>query len=189
MSQDNPNPQGKGLRPVMEDWHRYQPLQATPKNNERLFADYFTSMLVLSADFNFRPVVGKDYYLYFRDGEWRLSLIEPERWSGERAGECVGECQLHPDMTWSITPYSETLDSEAVKAALGRFAEQMADHIEHHDEDEALPFYARQFSYYRRLAASGLARSLQISSGDKPPQLKRVLRESPKLANLLTQDS
>ena len=178
MSQLQPNPQGKGLTPLLNDWQYYRPLQARKKSPSQLFADYFTSMLVLSAEFSFKPVIGQRYYLYCKSGRWHLSLIEPERWDRQQAGDCLGECRLHRDMTWSITPHRQAGNSSAIKSALGRFATDMDAYLKNSGSDQHLPYFAAQLPYYRRLAASGLAQSIKASSGDAQLELALAFNAS-----------
>lgn len=158
------NPQGKGLTPVLSDWRQFRPHQVVARTDRQLLADYFTSMLVLSADFRFRPVVGQSYYLYLRNGNWHLSLIEPERWQRQKRGDCLGECQLHADMTWSIQLQHDDADPRALQAALHQFAERLQHHVQTAASDALLPHYVANLPYYRRLAASGLASALEQSS-------------------------
>ena len=178
-----PNPQGKGLTPLLSDWQRFTPRLQTGKSSGQWFADYFTSLLVLSADFRFKPVVGQHYYLYLNDQRWQLSLIEPDRWGDRKPGYCLGRCELHSDMTWSITPldaiedgYSSRVDcpedSNALAEALHIFIQHLVNHWDSYESlDESLPFYSEQLPYYRRLAANGLARS--ISSNVKAISFKQ----------------
>lgn len=170
MSITNPqgNPQGKGLTPVLQDWRSYRPAKVERKAPRRLFADYFTSLLVLSAEFHFKPVVGQHYHLYLREDRWRLSLIEPERW-GAAAGDYLGHCQLHGDMTWSLQPVAGLADNEALCTALQQFREQVLEQL---DSDtalgEQLPDYVAELPFYRRLAANGLAASMrQATAGTR----------------------
>mgnify|MGYP007079438250 CR=1 FL=1 len=62
-----PNPQGKGLSTTLSDWQYFSPQQHQDRPAERLFADYFTSTLVLSAEFGFKPVINQQYYLYHQN--------------------------------------------------------------------------------------------------------------------------
>ena len=166
MSSTNPqgNPQGKGLTPVLQDWRSFRPRKVERKQPRRLFADYFTSLLVLSAEFRFKPVVGQRYHLYLKQGSWRLSLIEPQRW-GEVAGDYLGHCELHGDMTWSLQPVAGLGDNDALCNALQQFREQVMDQL---DSDtplgQQLPDYVADLPFYRRLAASGLAASVRLAT-------------------------
>ncbi|NCF74637.1 MAG: hypothetical protein GWP67_14185, partial [Gammaproteobacteria bacterium] len=71
------NPQGKGLNGLLLDWYQSTPRGVVAKPRRQLLAEFFTSMLVLSAAFKFRPVVGTANYLYWINDEWSLSLIAP----------------------------------------------------------------------------------------------------------------
>ena len=70
----------------------------------QVLAEFFTSMLVLSASFKYKPARATRNYLYFVDGKWTLSLIAPDEWSAEHRAGFAGVCQLQPDMTWTIEP-------------------------------------------------------------------------------------
>lgn len=165
----NPNPQGKGLVPVLQQWAQFRPQQPSFKKSAQLFADYFTSLLVLSADFQFKPVVGQHYYLYLKDGRWKLSLIEPERWSRSKGGDCLGRCQLHGDMTWSLAPIKEMKTNSKLATALESYYQHFIDHM---DSDKpvksTLPYYAEHLPFYARMAANGLAQSINLSSQGSP---------------------
>ena len=88
-----PNPQGKGLVGFLLDWDYSSPQAVVAKRPARLLADYFTSLLVLTSSFKFKPVFNKDYYLYREDDDWRLSLISPDEWdSDEKRRSFVGTC-------------------------------------------------------------------------------------------------
>lgn len=171
-----PNPQGKGQVAVLNDWQQQRPQQIVAKDEQQLLVDFFTSMLVLCADFQFKPVVGNRYFLYYKAGRWQLSLIEPQRWDAEKSGEYFASCQLHPDMTWSVNPATTAMQSEILQTAVQQFARHTYQHIQQHaGSHDLLPVYARQLPYYRRLAASALARSLQLSAGSDIPALEKAL--------------
>lgn len=181
----NSNPQGKGLVPVLGDWQQFTPRDIRATTPQRALADYFTSMLVLSAEFHFKPVIGQHYYLYYRAGRWLLSLIEPRRWHPESAGECLGQCELHSDMTWSIEPLQNTGPALPVQQALQRFAEQLSHHVAAESGQQILPFCQASLPYYRRLAASGLARSLAENPAFSPEHLQRSLNGAQAIALFL----
>ncbi|MDJ0878688.1 MAG: DUF2452 domain-containing protein [Halieaceae bacterium] len=161
---DNPNPQGKGLTPVLEEWRGVQPARVSAKTPRQVLADYFTTLLVISAEFSFKPAPGIDYYLYLRNGGWLLSLISPGEWRGRAPGPCLGRCELQTDMTWSLAPEAGIEEDPALVEALAAF---QAGFIELLDSDtaleESLPYYVAQLPYYRRLLAAGLAKSLNTS--------------------------
>lgn len=177
----NPNPQGKGLTPILSDWQQFTPHPPCAKSESRLLADYFTSMLVLSAEFHFKPVIGQRYYLYLLRDHWQLSLVEPHRWtSSDNNRDCLGCCELHSDMTWSVQPLPETELSDELLLALQAFALRLQAYLSENKGGDWLPFFERQLPYYRRLAASGLARSLRCASATSLAQVRsRLISQSP----------
>ena len=56
----NPNPQGKGVVPVLEAWQAAKPSLTRPKSQRQVLNDYAISLLVLSAQFQFNPLPQKD---------------------------------------------------------------------------------------------------------------------------------
>lgn len=160
----NPNPQGKGLVPVLDAWQSVQPAGVAPKSAPRLLGDYLVSLLVLSAEFSFKPVPGKPYYLYWREGDWQLSLISPVQWGQRLPGECLGECQLGFDMTWQLTPQHEPVFSTELQRAIEQFTANFGEHLASAEAlEDTLPFYVRHLPFYRRILATGLAISLKNS--------------------------
>ncbi|MEO0996555.1 MAG: DUF2452 domain-containing protein [Pseudomonadota bacterium] len=161
------NPQGKGQVGFLVDWHYSTPRGVVAKSRHGILADYFTSLLVLSAAFKFKPVYGKPYYLYWRGERWELSLLAPGDWrDAGRQDAFAGTCVLHDDTTWSIDP-SENLRrpgpvADAVASLYGGFVDKLAS--ERPLEDE-LPWYEGSLPYYQRIFAAALSRSLKASLG------------------------
>ena len=158
------NPEGKGLNGFLLDWYQSEPRGVVAKPRRQLLAEFFTSMLVLSATFKFRPVVGAANYLYWINDEWSLSLIAPDEWSNERRAGFVGTCVLQGDMTWTIDPSDLLGEKNSVSEAMGRFYGAFAETL---DTDLALegilPFYVARIPYYQRLYANALSRSMQVA--------------------------
>lgn len=158
------NPQGKGHVGLLLDWDNTRPIGAQAKSSGQLLADYFTSMLVLSSSFKFKPVVGQTYYLYWIKSQWSLSLVSPSEWSDERREAYVGQCELHDDMTWTMNPSEDLSNRQAVLEAMADFHDAF---VEKMDSDEpleqTLPVYVAKLPYYQRLYASALTRSLRFS--------------------------
>ena len=158
------NPEGKGSNALLLDWHRSEPRGVVVKQRRQVLAEFFTSMLVLSASFKYRPVQGNPNYLYWMNGEWSLSLIAPDEWTEERRAGFAGTCILQHDMTWTIAPSAGVSENGAVAAALRRFYEGFARMM---DTDvtleEILPTYVARLPYYQRLFASALSRSLKAT--------------------------
>lgn len=170
-SEKNPNPQGKGVVAILSHWQASRPSDVRAKAADELLLDLFTSTLVLSAEFGFRPVLGQRYYLYLRGGDWRLSLIGPGEWGDRSAGRCLGECQLRTDMTWSVDAQEALACDFELRATV---AELLEDFMRRLDNDaafaEQFPGYRSDLPYYRRLYATGLTaslrRSLNLSDSD-----------------------
>ena len=164
------NPDGKGLNGFLLDWYRSEPRGVVAKPQRQVLAEYFTSMLVLSAQFKYKPAIGVENHLYLVDGNWCLSLIAPHQWSEERQNGYVGLCMLQRDMTWTIEPSEELSKRPAVVDAIGRFYDAFAETL---DSDltleEILPFYVGRMPYYQRLYASALSRSIRaaVTLGDQ----------------------
>jgi hypothetical protein len=156
------NPEGKGVSGLMQDWRRSEPRGVVAKPRQQVLAELFTSLLVLSAPFRFRPAAGNEYYLYWMEGEWSLSLIAPHEWTDARRAGYVGACVLQRDMTWTMTPCERLAQKPAVREAIGRFYDGFAETL---DTDlpleDVLPFYAGGVGYYQRLFASALSRSVR----------------------------
>lgn len=166
----NGNPEGKGLNGFLLDWYQCEPRSFVVKPRRQILAELFTSTLVLSATFKYRPAVGGANYLYWIGGEWCLSLIAPNEWSAERRAGFAGTCVLQSDMTWTIAPSNLLDEDNSVSDAIGRQYDAFAKTL---DTDlaleEILPFYIDRLPYYQRLYASALSRSVRatVTLGDQ----------------------
>ena len=173
------NPEGKGLNGFLLDWYESSPKGVTAKPRRQLLAEFFTSMLVLSASFKYRPAIGTVNYLYWTDNEWSLSLIGPDEWSAERRAGFAGTCMLQRDMTWTIVPSDLLAEHNPVSDALARFYDGFAEML---DTDltleEILPFYVGRLRYYQRLYAGALSRSMRasVTLGDQSSTSCRMWR-------------
>lgn len=164
------NPEGKGLNGFLLDWYQGAPRGVIAKPRCQILAEFFTSVLVLSATFKYRPAMGTVNYLYWINGEWRLSLIAPDAWSDERRAGFAGSCVLQRDMTWTITPSDRLAEANPVSEAIGRFYDSFAEMLDtDRTLEEILPFHVRRLPYYQRLFASALSRSLRsaVNLGDQ----------------------
>lgn len=181
---NNGNPQGKGLVPVLEQWRAAQPSLVRSRTPREVLADYFTTLLVLSAEFSFRPAVGVSYFLYLREGRWELSLIAPAEWGERRPGPCLGRCELLPDMSWTLETAAGLDRQPGLLAALETFHAGFVAMLDRDGSlEDNLPFYVRELPYYRRLLASGLANSLSRSlaqSGLAGRSSRRWLQQAPR---------
>lgn len=156
------NPDGKGANGFMLDWYRSEPRGLVAKPRHQVLAELFTSMLVLSASFKYKPSVGTANFLYHVENEWLLSLIAPDEWSAERWEYFVGTCVLQHDMTWTISPSDKLTEENSVSRAVAEFYDTFAASL---DTDltleEILPFYVGHMPYYQRLFANALSRSIR----------------------------
>jgi hypothetical protein len=183
------NPEGKGLNGFLLDWYQSEPRGVVAKPQRQILAEFFTSMLVLSAQFKYKPVIGVDNYLYWIDGNWSLSLIAPDQWSEERRRGFVGTCALQRDMTWTIIPSEQVGEDNAVTDAVAQFYSAFAEMLNTDlTLEEILPFYVGTMHYYQRLYANALSRSIRgaVTLGDQSsipckewqlllPRLERVM--------------
>lgn len=186
---EDANPEGKGANGFLLDWYQSEPRGVVAKPQNQVLAEFFTSMLVLSAKFKYKPVIGVANYLYRFDGEWSLSLIAPGEWSDQRRSGFAGTCVLQHDMTWTIAPSALLREDNTVSEAIGRFYDAFAETL---DSDltleEVLPYYVDKMPYYQRLYANALSRSVRgtVTLGDQRsircrdwqqclPRLERVL--------------
>ena len=183
------NLDGKGLNGFLLDWYRTEPRDVIAKPQRQVLAEFFTSMLVLSAKFKYEPAIGVPNYLYWIRGEWSLSLIAPGEWTDERRAGFAGVCELQHDMTWTIAPSALVGEDNPVSDAIGRFYDAFAETLQADCTlEEILPFYAGRMHYYPRLYASALSRSIRgtITLGNQTamkcrdwcmslPRLDRVL--------------
>lgn len=158
------NPDGKGANGFMLDWYRSEPRGVVAKPRRQVLAEFFTSMLVLSARFKYKPAEGTSNYLYLIGSDWVLSLIAPHQWSDERRRGFAGTCVLQPDMTWTIEPSERLSEDGPVADAVRRFFDAFADKM---DTDltleEILPYCVQKLPYYQRLYANALSRSIRAS--------------------------
>ncbi len=177
----NPNPQGKGVVAVLADWQATRPIAIQEKAPDVLLRDWFTSALVLSADFQFRPVPGQSYFLYHRRDGWRLSLIAPEEWDSERSGACLGRCELREDMTWILEPREGLEHEEELLRELAKLVEAFAEELDASEcLAEQVPGYRRDLPYQQRMLATALGTSLRLSVDDiaRLDQPARLLLEA-----------
>lgn len=158
------NPQGKGSVPVLDALNALRPYQPGAKSAEQILREFCLSTLVLSARFDFRVVPGKVYYLYRVNQTWRLSLIAPQEWGERCPGPFVAQCELHPDMTWTLALAARVVDDHDLVAALEQHLEGFITRISEVGKlEEALPVYESRLPYQQRLMATALSSSLQTS--------------------------
>ncbi|MEW6601190.1 MAG: DUF2452 domain-containing protein [Nitrospirota bacterium] len=162
---NDPNPQGKGLVLLLNDVASSRPIiNVPPKKIDQIAGELFTSMFVLESEFSFRPVMGREYYLYRKENRFRLTPVGPEQWPGELFGRFIGRCMLERDITWTL----EMDEHAALDRGLNKFIQEKKQAFEKTLETagqlgDVLPVYCDSMPYYQRLFASALACSLGIS--------------------------
>ncbi len=165
----NPNPQGKGLVPLLgalsEATSR---AELSPKSARQISVELFTSLFVLQSRFQFKPVIGRSYWLYWKNNEFRLSLISPSEGGESFLGLAVGESVLQPDITWSL----DLTDAARADAELMAYIHQQRESFEKglaqaKSIDQALPYYRERLPFYQRVFAAGLSQSLLQSARNK----------------------
>ena len=159
-----PNPQGKGDLPLLNELQRWREAPRAMQSGGEVLSSYFTSLLVLSAEFCFKPIVGASYYLYRREGRWQLSPVAPFEWRPARLDSFVAECRLQPDASWTVAPPRDIAQNSAIIDALQEFLSGFAGKLETAATlSEGLPHYERRLPYHHRVLASALSASLQRS--------------------------
>ena len=160
-----PNPQGKGLTPVLDSLTQSRTQLSLPaKRVDQISSELFTSLFVLHSDFAFKPVPGKRYCLYRKSDRFRLSPITPREWGDGRFGQYIGECVLQADLTWTLCFDAHAArDRELLqlieakrRAFEGRL--RAAETL-----DSVLPVFDASLPFYRRVYAAALAHSLSVS--------------------------
>lgn len=160
-----PNPQGKGLVPVLETLAASRAAIAVPpKRIDQISSELFTSLFVLESDFKFRPVVGRSYWLYRKGERFWLSMLAPHEWSAAAFGQVIGECTLQDDITWTLTldeaAAQDTALLHMIEAKKLAFEKRLE---EAETVDEALPVFDESLPFFQRVCASALAASLRVS--------------------------
>lgn len=161
----NPNPQGKGLSSVLNSLQQAaKGLRVPAKDVYRIADELFTSLFVLNSQVKFKPIVGKTYWLYQKDRQYRLSLIAPEQWSSDQYGYYIGSCELQTDLSWTLELSEYSLNDQAFIAHIQRLRERFNQKLQHADRiDDILPVYMETLPFYCRVLASALACSLKQS--------------------------
>lgn len=161
----NPNPQGKGLVPVLESLADSRALvPVVPKHISQISHELFTSLFVLHSNFQFKPIVGKSYWLYRRNGGFQLSLISPQEWGDKRFGLFVGECILQQDVTWTLALDTAAANDRTLMAIIEQKRYEFEQALTSAESvDSVLPFYVDGLPFYQRVFAAALASSLKGS--------------------------
>ncbi len=174
----NPNPQGKGLVPVLQDLAHLDVGVLEPKSSGAFLRDYCLSSFVLSASFAFKPVVGKTYYLYANGPDCTLSLVGPKEWAGAKDDSFLSACHLRPDMTWELLTDTLAAGDSDSRDTLQRYIQAFVETLaEQTSISDSLPHYVRELPYYRRLFMSALSSSLKHSLPPSGDTMQALLRD------------
>lgn len=159
------NPQGKGSVPVLESLQQAKRrLIAPAKNIHQISSDLFTSLIILNSQIRFKPTANQPYWLYFKNDQYRLSLIAPEQWSPAQFGRFIGACELQTDLTWTLELSDECANDRAFIQEIADRRRQLEETLQQAEKiDDVLPVYIKTLPFYSRVLASALAYSLQQS--------------------------
>ncbi|WP_339338604.1 hypothetical protein [uncultured Oceanicoccus sp.] len=163
-SSKQPNPQGKGLVPVLQALQPLHQLPAHDRSSKVWLHDYLAGALIVSAKFSFKPIINQTYYLYWHEDEWTLSMISPLEWGVRLQASPVASCVLRDDYSWQLSPHNSVAQNPEVLAALATFQAGFVDFIDTTTPlVDKLPFHQPNLPWYPRLMALGLAKTLQGS--------------------------
>ncbi|TPQ27364.1 DUF2452 domain-containing protein [Methylomonas koyamae] len=159
------NPQGKGLVALLDSLQQAkQQLVVPAKNLQQISSDLFTSLFVLNSQIRFKPTAGQTYWLYFKDNQYRLSLIAPEQWPPAQSGRFIGACELQADLSWTLELSDACANDNAFLEEIADRRRQLEQQLQQAETiDAALPVYLETLPYYSRVLASALAYSLKQS--------------------------
>lgn len=165
MARKNPNPQGKGLVPILQGVQQHAArLAVPPKQIDQIEMELFTSLFVLQSEIRFNPVVGQRYWLYARDDGYRLSLVAPEQWHRALPQRYIGLCELQADRTWTLVLDDAIAADTAFMAHVEQQREALHAAIEQAEHlEDVLPVFAPSLGYHGRILAYILGKSLRSS--------------------------
>jgi hypothetical protein len=182
----NPNPQGKGLVPVLQGLQReWQQPVLLPKQIDQIEMELFTSLFVLQSEFKFSPVPGKSYFMYGFYGTtgaaaddtgaatvggagaaqgYRLLLVAPHEWHEPYPGRFIGECILQQDRTWTLLLNPELeKDEDFMKRVQDLRGKLLGALAKAEKIEDVLPSFEESLGYYGRITAFILGKSLLTS--------------------------
>lgn len=168
---NNPNPQGKGLVPLLQtiDNQRLRAL-VPPKQIDQIEMELFTSLFVLQSRIGFQPVIGRSYWLYQTDGpsgadkEYRLLLVAPHEWHSPYRGRYIGRCELQEDRTWTLALDPAMAADQAFMESIEAQRQELSAEIQSAKSlEDILPVFEERFGFHARVLAYTLGKSLGIS--------------------------
>ncbi len=161
----NPNPQGKGLVPVLLglQQHWQQPV-LLPKQIDQIEMELFTALFVLQSEFKFSPVPDKSYWMYEAENGYRLLLVAPHEWHTPYPGRFIGECILQQDRTWTLVLAPELAADAAFMQRVDALRGKLHSALEKAEKvEDILPGFEDALGYYGRVTAFILGKSLLTS--------------------------
>ncbi len=165
MARSNPNPQGKGIVPVLQglQQHWLQPL-ILPKQIDQIEMELFTSLFVLQSELKFNPVPHKSYWMYETASGYRLLLVGPDEWHKPYPGRFIGECVLQSDRTWTLMLGDGLSEDAAFMNMIEKHRTKLHAALENAKKiDDVLPAFEGSLCYHGRVMAFILGRSLLTS--------------------------
>jgi len=161
----NPNPQGKGLVPVLQGLQQQQLRKVIlPKQIDQIEMELFTALFVLQGELRFNPVPGRSYWLYATDSGYRLLMVGPHEWHAPYPGRFIGECVLQQDRTWTLALDEQLAGDKDFMAEIEAQRAQLQRRLEAAKRiDDVLPVYEQSLGYHGRVMAYVLGRSLFTS--------------------------
>ncbi|WP_119393350.1 hypothetical protein [Salinibius halmophilus] len=161
-SKKSPNPQGKGLVPVLAQINHLQPVVEESDSTHNVLMRYIFSRLILNARFSFQPTRFTRYTLYWHNESALLSMISPAEFGADWPSKAVIDCQLCSDLTWQcLHIYSPE------KLAL--IADRNIDINNFNSEkalEELLPFHDDTLPFNQRVLAYGMSRGVSAHLGN-----------------------
>lgn len=159
------NPQGKGVVVLLESLQQAKnQLQASAKTIYQISSDLFTSLFILNSQIRFKPTTRQTYWLYFKDNQYRLSLVAPQQWMPAQSGRYIGACQLQIDLTWTLELSDDCAHDQGFIQEIAHQRLQLEEKLQQAEKiDDVLPVYVETLPFYSRVLASGLAYSLKQS--------------------------
>jgi hypothetical protein len=165
MARNNPNPQGKGIVPVLQglQQHWLQPV-VLPKQIDQIEMELFTSLFVLQSELKFNPVPHKSYWMYETASGYRLLLVGPDEWHKPYPGRFIGECVLQTDRTWTLMLSDALAEDPAFMEMIEKHRAKLHEALEGATKiEDLLPTFESSLCYYGRVMAFILGRSLLTS--------------------------
>lgn len=161
----NPNPQGKGLVPVLQGLqNQWQQPVLLPKQIDQIEMELFTSLFVLQSEFKFKPVPGKSYFMYDTGTGYKLLLVAPHEWHTPYPGRYVGECVLQQDRTWTLLLDPALADDAMFMQRIDKLRGKLVSALEKAEKiEDVLPAFEDSLGYYGRITAFILGKSLLAS--------------------------